>query len=259
MKNISEDFKLYNNEKKIDSKETVILEKNKQFYSHNRKYVDTMLKIIKGESNISIRLLDWFISNYSKKNNTCYTIKINNIKNLFFVYNEYKNQLNGYSKNYFDPFCRRKKLVYVYKDKYGKNPIKFNSSIGQLNFFRWAIRNRIIMYVQNHITEIERDMRKTNKNNKKIKMRMSNTNTNTNTNTSSEKTKSTSSNNLTSSEADPIICSSETINSVCITPVKKNTTNSDSVESKRKRRQLSKSVYEYGIVKNNKTIRLDFD
>src|SRR5258708_3991025 len=133
MDTTTDDFRLDNSSEKIDSKEMFILEKNKQFFSYNRKYIDTMLKIINGESDISIRLLDWFVSNYSKEYNTSYKIKINDTKSLFCVYNEYKNQLNGYSKDYFDPFCRKKKILYLYKDKNNENKIAFRSSIGQLN------------------------------------------------------------------------------------------------------------------------------
>lgn len=144
------------NKEKISQKEMTILDKNKQFFSHNRKYIDILLPIKNGESNISLRLLDWFVSNYSKEYNICYQISINNIVGSFCVYSEYKNQLNGYGKKYFDPFCRKNKIVCVYEDNVN---IEFTSSIGQLNFFQWAIQNQIINYVQNHITEIEFDMK----------------------------------------------------------------------------------------------------
>ena len=165
-RNIRNIFVSKNTDKEFNSKELAILEKNKKFFSHDAKYVRTMLKIINGDSEISIRLLDWFVSNYSKKNNTSYTIKINDVKSSFVVHNEYKNQLNGYSKTYFDPFCRKEKIVYYYKDNNKRHRIAFNSSIGQLNFFQWAIRNRIIIYVQNHIEDIDRDMKITAKENK---------------------------------------------------------------------------------------------
>jgi len=255
MTNISEDFRLYKTTKKLDSKEKLILEKNKRFFSYNRKYIDSMLTIINGESCISIRLLDWFISNYAKKNNTSYTIKNTDIKSQFCVYTEYKNQLNSCSKDYFDPFCRRRKLLYAYKDRNRKNRIVFKSSIGQLNFFQWAIRNRVIMYVQNHLKEIDSDMKRTTRENKKAKEMMESSPP---PNKYSGSKKSHIDNNDSESETDPIICSSDNVNNICITPKKKIVSESDS-ENKYKRRQLSKSVYDYGIIKNNKTIRLDFD
>jgi hypothetical protein len=64
--NKSEDFKSTTNEK-FTSKERDILEKNKKFFSADRKYIDIMLDIIDGPSDISIRVLDWFVANYSKK------------------------------------------------------------------------------------------------------------------------------------------------------------------------------------------------
>src|SRR3989442_1689141 len=104
METRSEDFKSTTNEK-FTSKEKDILEKNKNFFSTDRKYVDAMLEVINGESDISIRVLDWFVANFSKKNNTSYLIKLNGVDSVFNVNIEYKNQLNGYSKQYFDPFC----------------------------------------------------------------------------------------------------------------------------------------------------------
>jgi hypothetical protein len=246
MKEASDDFRLEDPRKKINEGEMSMLNKNKQFFSHDRKYVDAMLEIVNGESNISIRLLDWFVSNYSKEYNTTYTIKINNVKSSFNVYTEYKNKLTGYSKDYFDPFCRKKKILYYYKDKKNQNNIAFKSSIGQLNFFEWAIRNRIIIYVHHHLADIEEDMRTRTKENKESKL----------STPSNIEIKNPMPND--NPELDPIICSSESINSFCISPVKKSTSKSDS-ENKNRRQQLSKSVYEKGIIKSNKVIRLEFD
>ncbi len=130
-----------------------------------------MLKIIEGKSNISIRVLDWFVANYSKKNNTSYKINLNGKCLDFNVNIEYKNQLNAYSKQYFDPFCRKKKVVYGYRSTDGSEIINFISSIGQLNFFQWAIRNKIIWYVKRNLIKIEKDMKETSKLNKEKKLK----------------------------------------------------------------------------------------
>lgn len=75
-----------------------------------RKNLDKVIPIISGKSNISLRILDWFVTNFSKKNNINYTVNYDNkkkgIKN-FIVYLDYKAQLKAYSKKLFDPFCRR--------------------------------------------------------------------------------------------------------------------------------------------------------
>lgn len=247
----SEDFKSASNEK-FTSKEKDILEKNKKFFSTDRKYIDAMLEIINGESEISIRVLDWFVANYSKKNNTFYKIKINGKEDFFYVNNEYKNQLNGYSKLYFDPFCRKKKVVYTYRDKDNdKKSLSFISSIGQLNFFQWAIRNKVIIYVKLHIKEIEQDMKETSKKNKEKKAASNSINDNDDEDDIKEYIKN--------NDPDPVICSSDKINSLHISPMKKIVQPKSESDKKNKRQQLSKSVYEVGIKKSNMPIKLDFD
>ena len=59
--------------------------------------INKLLPIITSNSNISIRVLDWFVTNYSKKYNILY--KLNNDDNNFFnVYLQYKCQLKSYKK-----------------------------------------------------------------------------------------------------------------------------------------------------------------
>jgi ribosome assembly protein YihI (activator of Der GTPase) len=246
--NKSDDFKSTTNEK-FTSKERDILEKNSKFFSADRKYVDAMLDIIDGKSDISIRVLDWFVANYSKKKNIIYKIRINGITNYFNVNIEYKNQLNGYSKQYFDPFCRKKKVIYIYRNNNGGSVINFVSSIGQLNFFQWAIRNKIIKYVQLHLKEIEQDMKDTSKINKEKKLAMIMTNNNVDSNIMP----------IINDDPDPIICSSDKINCLHISPVKRSSNSKSDSDNRNKRQQLSKSVYDYGIKKSNIPIKLDFD
>jgi len=119
-----------------------------------KKHMDVMLPIVEGKSPISLRVIDWFVTNYSKKNNTYYNLKSKdgNIK-PFFVYMDYKQQLKGYSKKKFDPFCRRERINFY---DHQNNPIE--TTVGQLNFFKWAIQKGIIKYIEKNLTEIESDM-----------------------------------------------------------------------------------------------------
>jgi hypothetical protein len=100
-----------------------------------------MLKIITGESKISLRIVDWFATNYAKKNYTLYTIEqtADNVARRFKVYDDYKLKLKAYSKKRFDPFCRWERISIPYKDG---NFIE--TTIGQLNFFKWALENKVI-------------------------------------------------------------------------------------------------------------------
>lgn len=255
-KNKSPDNKIFDafipdaKNEKLNQKELDILEKNHKFYSSNDKYIKEMVSIINGESNISIRVLDWFVTNYSKKYNTVYKIKINGREDYFYVNIEYKNQLNSYSKFYFDPFCRKKKVAYSYKSQTdSKFGVKFMTSIGQLNFFQWAIRYKIIYYVNRHLDEIVNDMKETTKANREKKLSSQQNN--------SDEIEEES--DIDEDSADPAICSSDKINNMKIGTPKKVSSCKSSSDSKIKRQQLSKSVYDIGIKKSTVPIRLDFD
>jgi hypothetical protein len=125
----------------------------------NHNNLDIMLSIINGESNISLRIIDWFVTNYSKKYFTLYTLA--NISR-FKVYIDYKLKLKAYSKKRFDPFCRWDRIIIPYK-----NNNSIQTTIGQLNFFKWAIENEVIDYIKLHYKEIEYDMNQRNTNSKK--------------------------------------------------------------------------------------------
>ena len=140
----------------------ILLDSLKEFYiiKENK---DKLKEILNNSNNISLRIIDWFVTNYSKKNNTLYFI--NNKKNIitenleeyidlkqFNVYYSYKTQLKSYSKKKFDPFCRRDRIEFNIGDD------KIISTLGQLNFFKWAINNYILEYISLKYKEIENDM-----------------------------------------------------------------------------------------------------
>ena len=122
---------------------------------------DKMLKIITGDSKISLRIIDWFTTNYAKKNFTIYMLNGQRFK----VYDDYKLKLKAYSKKRFDPFCRYQKISIPYRD--GKF---IETTIGQLNFFKWSIENKIVDYIEEHYDVIEKDMNSRNSASKRKEM-----------------------------------------------------------------------------------------
>jgi uncharacterized membrane protein YgcG len=133
-----------------------------KFYAQDDN-MDYMLRIINGESKISLRIIDWFATNYAKKYYTLYSI--HNTGRRFKVYVDYKLKLKAYSKKRFDPFCRWDRINVPYKgDKY------IQTTIGQLNFFKWALENDVIRYVEENYANIEKDMNNRNSNAKKNSM-----------------------------------------------------------------------------------------
>jgi hypothetical protein len=143
----------------------LLLKNLMEYYKGNN--IDKILTIINGESKISLRLIDWFATNYSKKYFTVYNLKKNNEDIRFKVYIDYKLKLKAYSKKRFDPFCRWERITIPYKEN---NFIQ--TTIGQLNFFRWVLENKIINYIEKNFDDINNDMNKRNstaKNRKEIK------------------------------------------------------------------------------------------
>ena len=143
---------------------TLLLESLHNYYRkpYNR---DKLVYILNSSDSISLRSIDWFITNYSKKKNTYYIVyenkdgipSFNDIDNKYRnnmnVFHSYKSQLKAYSKKKFDPFCRRDRLLFKIDDDHS-----VETTIGQLNFFKWAISNLIIDYIELNKDCIEQDM-----------------------------------------------------------------------------------------------------
>ena len=135
-----------------------LLMKNLMDFYDNRDNLIKMMNIINGESPISLRIVDWFVTNYAKKYYTVYALNTARFK----VYNEYKLRLKAYSKKRFDPFCRWDRISVPYDaDNY------METTIGQLNFFKWAIETQVIGYIEANYKEIENDMNNRNSTSKR--------------------------------------------------------------------------------------------
>ena len=144
------------------SQNQLLLNNLLEFYK-DEDNLNNMFKIITGESKISLRIVDWFATNYSKKNYINYTFEDSTGQpKRFKVYVDYKLKLKAYSKNNFDPFCRWDRISIPYKK--GKF---IETTIGQLNFFKWTIDNKVIEYIFKNYDDIESDMNNRNSTSKK--------------------------------------------------------------------------------------------
>jgi len=132
------------------------------FYK-DEKTLNRMLKIITGESKISLRIVDWFSTNYAKKYYTIFNIDEDSENGRRFkVYVDYKLKLKAYSKKRFDPFCRWDRISIPYK-----KDTCIETTIGQLNFFKWALENKVIDYIEENYEVIEKDMNNRNSTSKR--------------------------------------------------------------------------------------------
>ena len=154
----------------LTTQNSLLLNNLMKFYNKDGN-MEKILPIINGESMISLRLIDWFATNYSKKNYTVYPLKRSNGDTIRFkVYIDYKLKLKAYSKKRFDPFCRWERINIPYN-----NDSYIQTTIGQLNFFRWALENKILDYVEKNLIQINNDMNKRNSTAKNRKEKTSKT------------------------------------------------------------------------------------
>ena len=152
----------------------LLLHKVLRFYNENDgKHMETMLSVINGGTNISLRIMDWFVTNYSKKHYTVYDLVGSTTATAaaaaarpkrFKVYVDYKLKLRAYSKKRFDPFCRWDRINVPHKN----GTMYIQTTLGQLNFFKWAIENEVLRYIQENYTAIETDMNIRNNTTRKL-------------------------------------------------------------------------------------------
>lgn len=131
----------------VEAKHEVLFKSLVKFYEDDATF-HTFSSVLEGSTKMSLRVLDWLVTNYAKKRNIVYGIQVNDRDVAFNMFLEYKSQLKAYSKRYFDPFCRRGRVVHR----------GVETTCGQLNFFRWAIKYGVLDYAVNNHDEIEHDM-----------------------------------------------------------------------------------------------------
>jgi hypothetical protein len=143
------------NDIKITSQENIILKSLYIFYE-NINNVNILISIINSNLNLSIRLINYFVTKFTKYNKISYKITDNNIESSFNIYTSYKQQLKIYQKKYFDPFSRGDRIPYFL----GNTCII--TTIGQLNFFKWFISKQILDSLKKYYSIIEIEMNKKN-------------------------------------------------------------------------------------------------
>lgn len=133
--------------RRIPCRRELLIMSLQRFYSTCHDFTN-LIPILKGEADISLRLIDWFVTNYAKKHHVSYLLA----GQEFVVYLNYKSQLKAFSKKLFDPFCRRERILF----QCGTHEA-FETTVGQLNFFRWAFEKNILSYIREHYSDIVRE------------------------------------------------------------------------------------------------------
>jgi len=150
--------------------QSLLLTSLTNYYNRNPRSREILYDIIHGKSKLSLRILDWFVTHYAKNADILFWIDDNKNEiiekypdtnsdlNLrkFHLYLKYRAELQSYTKMFFDPFRRHERITFILESEPNLKTIE--TTIGQLNFFRWTIRNHVLEYIETHIDEIEDHM-----------------------------------------------------------------------------------------------------
>ena len=129
-----------------------------RFY-RDPKHISVILPIIRGSSPTPLRLFNWFVTNYAKENTVIIKKSVHHGESYLNVYISYRTQLKTYSKAQFDPFRRdeKRRIIFNYDPENSEKALE--TTVGQLNFFKWTIENGIMDYIVSNHESLEREMR----------------------------------------------------------------------------------------------------
>lgn len=132
-----------------------------EFFSDPKKW-DVVYEYIRKDvpHRFSRRFWDYLVTEYARAHNCQYRLrKSNGSVVLFNIYHSAQTLLLGVHKKGVDAFNRKNKLL---KDggrfEFGHGRKRVVTSVGQLNFFRWLIQNRVNEFGEKNEDKIKREM-----------------------------------------------------------------------------------------------------
>lgn len=139
-----------------------------EYYEDNTENKKVLKEVISGNHVLSLRMIDWLVTHFSKSHNISYwhdkkkgeiydgpqCATEADIKKIN-LYLDYRAQLKSYAKVNFDSFRRHNRITFVI-DPDTHDCIE--TTVGQLNFFRWAFNNSVIDYAVKNYDRIHQNM-----------------------------------------------------------------------------------------------------
>jgi hypothetical protein len=139
----------------VSNKHDLIMKKVKRFFDKQQNF-EKLKPMLTQECNISLRVLDWSTTNWSKKNTIMLETYRNGHKEIINMFLDYKANLKAFSKKSFDPFCRRERIMLRFECDSEKKT--YITTTAQLNFMKWAIESGVLDYCKANIDLLEADM-----------------------------------------------------------------------------------------------------
>lgn len=120
-----------------------------QWYSHDVSRCRCLLDILQRRVGYSLRTIDWMVTNYCKRN----PLTVNYGETFINVHHDYERHLSVYNKRFYDPFARREKITVTLVGT------QLQSTVGQLNFFKWFIERDLHNTLKEYQPQVENHMR----------------------------------------------------------------------------------------------------
>jgi len=124
-------------------KELIMMNVNKYFDKVDDDKKELIKKVITNKSSLSIHDINSFITDISKNNNI--------FVNGEHVYSYFKTVSKTFGKENFEIFKRGTKITY----SFNKVTEEFQTTVSQLNFFKWLDQNKILDFILMH-TKLEK-------------------------------------------------------------------------------------------------------
>jgi hypothetical protein len=148
---------VFESQKPLDRKQLPVLRVLEKYYTP-QVLRDVLVPIISHtkttpkSGKLSLRALDWLVTNYAKKNPIIYKVTPHGMhERVVNIYSEYRSWLWKHRRSRFDPFRRRQRLLFKVDD------VEYTTTVGQLNFMYWASNYGVLDYARAHLAEIETD------------------------------------------------------------------------------------------------------
>ena len=111
-----------------------------------------LVPVVTQTSDVSLRVLDWFVTNYTKR----YRILTAGDESGFnTIATLYKHWLRHYRRKLFDPFRRRERIFFRNPDN---RTTILCTTCAQANFLKWAETYGVLRQARHCLAEVEADM-----------------------------------------------------------------------------------------------------
>ncbi|CAM9255863.1 unnamed protein product [Sphacelaria rigidula] len=144
----------------LSESDEVLLDSVLEWYNEDMVRVEAFLSIVKRKNGMSLRVIDWLVTNYSKTKSV--VLETGGVPRD--LNRDYQKNLSAYNKRNMDPFARKNKISITILGKEVRS-----STVGQLNFFRWFLKNGVNFFLEENKGVVEDHMKAAESTSKKGK------------------------------------------------------------------------------------------